>query len=86
MFILSHFSKNVFIFFQFVFEKYVQEGWKYLHNDNKTEYISKTSAYAHKWDIQPRRFTLAYDLIAGNTVFLPKYRWARSLRKIVGNY
>ena len=67
--------------FQYLFEVYAQEGWKYLHDDDKAEYKAEALACAQKWGVYPRRFTLAYDLIAGNSIFMPKYRWARSLRK-----
>ena len=71
-------NKNL---FQYLFEIYLQAGWEYVNEDDKAEYIAKASTCAKSWDLNPRRFTLAYDLIAGNTIFLPKYRWARSLRK-----
>lgn len=67
--------------FDYIFEVYVQEGWKYLHKDDKAEYISEAIAYTQKWDIHPRRYSLAYDLVKGKKVYFPKYRLVRSFRK-----
>ena len=72
--------------FRYLFEFYVEAGWKYLHDNDRGEFVAEAIKYSQKWSVCPRRFTLAYDLKVGNSISRHKYRWARSLRKIFSRF
>ena len=67
--------------FQFLIEKYIHAGWKYVHDEDKDIYISETKQYINSWHIEPKRYTLAFDLINNNKINQKKYRTVLSLRK-----
>ena len=67
--------------FRFLVEKYVQAGWKYVHDEDKAKYISEVKTYAQYWGIEPKRYTLAFDLIHNNKINQKKYRAILSARK-----
>lgn len=79
-FLESH--RNLFLF---LCDEYIREGYKYLNDDEKDEYIAKTKDFVSAWDFKPQKWTLTYDLVTGNKISPNKYRWARSIRKRLTN-
>ena len=57
-------ERNVFLktnksLFRYLFEFYVEVGWKYLHSDDQEEFVAKVLKCSKEWMVHPRRFTLA---------------------------
>lgn len=67
--------------FDFIFNEYVAQGYKYLPAVEKDLYIEEVKKCTQLWNLKLQRFTLSYDLVKGNQISLVKYRWVRSIRK-----
>ena len=60
---------------------YVEEGYKYLNNNDKQEYVNTLKKLCSKVNFKPKRYSLTYDMLHGKPIFEFKYKLARSIRK-----
>lgn len=67
--------------FEFVFEQYTQQGFKYLCPEDQEEFIKNVKSLVFKFNLKPKRFSLTYDIVNDNRIMPFKYRWAKSIRK-----
>lgn len=79
-------SKNKFIesnrnLFQYLFEIHVRLSFTYANQSDIDTLYYKIKFYSKKWGIEPRKFTLAYDLLHRKKTNKLKYRFFNSLRK-----
>lgn len=72
--------------FESVFEESIKSGFRYLHEEDNREFIDKTRFCVQTWNLRLMKFTLAYDLVKGNSISPTKYRWARSIRKRITHF
>lgn len=68
-------------FFEYIFELYVQQAFKFLCDEDRTEFVHELKKLIQRISLKPKRFSLVFDLVNGNRIVPLKYRWARSVRK-----
>ena len=68
-------------FFEHIFERYVQQSMKFLCSEDKAEFVAKLKTLLIDFGIQPKRFSLIFDLIHNKRIVPIKYKWAQSIRK-----
>lgn len=79
-------SKNKFIIkhnrlYDYIFELYVQQGYKFLRDEDISQFVDKVQYLVKKLKLQPKKFSLTYDLVNNKQIMPFKYRWAKSIRK-----
>lgn len=67
--------------FSFVFEMYVLQGYKFLYEADKVEFVEELNRLVESIKFKPPKCSLTYDLVNNKPLLPIKYRWAKSLRK-----